>query len=362
MPDVPGFLSGYEALYAEDPRDAARAWFNEQRLGLLVHYGLYSLEGRGEWLMYADRIRPDDYAMLLERFTAERFDADVITDLAVAAEMSYVNFVTKHCDSFCLWDTAYTDFNSVNAPAGRDLVAEMADSCARKGLGLFVFYEHGFDWRHPHGPAPWEWTLSTVRPPYDPAEPWYASRADYDLQNYVDYAGGQIEELLTKYGPVAGVWLDGAAVPLSGETERFKLDELYGMIRRLQPHALISYKWGVTGDEDNFAPEWYQIDLIKEPHTRRIEINRPLQKQSVAVGRDDGPEWGGAWGYESDDRCAHCTPDDVWRMVEHAAGLNATLSLNIGPLPDGSIHPDDVATLSSLGERIRAEGHPTAVR
>ncbi|MEI8045080.1 MAG: alpha-L-fucosidase, partial [Verrucomicrobiota bacterium] len=152
QPPVPSYLKGYEKAYLADPRAAARQWFRDAKFGLFIHYGLYSLEGRHEWLQYREKIPVADYARLKERFTAAKFDADAIADLAVAAGMSYVNITTRHHDSFCLFGSAQTDFHARNSPARRDLIRELADACRKKGLGLCLYYSHGRDWRHPHAP------------------------------------------------------------------------------------------------------------------------------------------------------------------------------------------------------------------
>ena len=131
-PPMPAYLKGYETLYRSDPRAAARQWFREAKFGLFLHYGLYSLEGRHEWLQYREKIPVAKYAKLKDRFTAEKFNADVVTDLAVAAGMRYVNITTRHHDSFCLFATNQSDFNSVNSPARRDLICELAEACARR--------------------------------------------------------------------------------------------------------------------------------------------------------------------------------------------------------------------------------------
>src|SRR5262245_54271211 len=128
-PQVPAHLRRHEQLYAKDPRAASVEWFRTARLGLQVHYGLYSLLGRGEWVQYMEKIPLAEYGKLKDRFTARRFDADFITDLARDAEATYVNFVTRHHDSFALWDTRQSDWNSVRSPAHRDFVAEMAEQC-----------------------------------------------------------------------------------------------------------------------------------------------------------------------------------------------------------------------------------------
>ncbi len=351
---VPSYLKGYESLYRHDPRAAAIQWFRDARFGLFIHYGLYSLLGRGEWVQYHQKIRIAEYARLKDQFKADKFDADFIADLAMAAEMKYITLVAKHCDSFCLWDTKYTDFNSVNSPCGRDLVAEMANACRKKGLGFFIFYEHGFDWRHPHGPSPEDWSMKAVRPHYDPPETYYASDADYDFQNYRDYVTGQITELLTHYGKVAGIWLDGIAVPKSGDPSKFKLDELYALIRRLQPQTLISYKSGATGTEDFYAPEKSQIDWVTERNDKPMEVCITLQKTEHLAGK-----YGfhiADWGYAEGAR--HIGPQAVLEELAKARQMNANLLLNTGPLPDGLIHPEDIKTLRAVGKTIRQSGWP----
>ena len=132
---APSYLAGHETLYAQDPKAAALEWFCQADFGLFLHYGLYSLLGRGEWVMLREAIPVAEYEQLKGRFTASRFDADCITDLALQAEMRYVNITTRHHDGFCLFETAQNDYHSMASPAKRDLVGELAAQCARKGPG-----------------------------------------------------------------------------------------------------------------------------------------------------------------------------------------------------------------------------------
>ena len=343
---IPPHLRGQADLFARDPRAAALAWFREAKFGLFIHYGLYSLLGKGEWVQFHERIPIAEYAKLKDRFTAERFDARAIAALAEEAGMRYVTLVCKHCDSFCIWDTKASDFNSLNSPSKRDLVAEMSAACRDRGLGFFTFYEHGFDWRHPHGPAPWDWKIKSVRPAYDPPDPFYAPREQYDFNRYVEYVGTGVGELCSNYGAIAGVWLDGIAVPLSGDKGRFHVPELYARIRQLQPHALICYKSGLYPElEDFMAPEQPQIaTAMKNRAGRPMEICRTMQKHGPKAPK--GALWGWLGGAE------HATADDVMAMLDDAASKDANLLLNVGPLPDGSIHPDVVATLREVGRRL----------
>lgn len=332
---VPSYLKGYEAQYAKDPREAALQYFRQAKFGLFIHYGLYSLLGRGEWVQHKDLIPVAEYAKLKDRFTAEKFDADFITDLALEAGMKYVNITTRHHDSFCLFDSKYTDFKSTNSPAKRDLVGELAEQCQAKGLGFYLYYSHGRDWRHPDAPNNGDWGGS-ARPKYPTPEPFYKYGDDQDLQVYVEFMKNQITELLTNYGPVGGIWLDGIGTPNSrkNKIEQFKTQELYDHIHSLQPQVLVSYKQGLLGTEDFIAPERHFKGVSKVP----LELCDTLQPYK--------------WGYTKSSK--HKKPWEVMKMLSAAEEIQANLLLNIGPLPDGSVHPDDVKTLTEVGKRLGA--------
>lgn len=197
MVNVPSYLDGYGEIYREDPRAAARQWFRDARFGLFMHYGLYSLLGRGEWVMLRERIPIAEYVRLKDQFTAERLQrtgtvrADSITDMAIEAGMKYVNITTRHHDGFCLFHTQQHDRHSVAAPAKRDLIAELAQACDEKGLGLFLYYSYAADWWQPcfyPREAGWE----NARPAYDKPEPHYEWQKDEDFRCYIDYCHAQI--------------------------------------------------------------------------------------------------------------------------------------------------------------------------
>ncbi|HEV8130559.1 MAG TPA: alpha-L-fucosidase [Acidobacteriota bacterium] len=338
---VPSYLHAYKNLYRKDPRAAALQWFADAKFGLFIHYGLYSLLGRHEWVQLRELIPVAKYGELQKQFTAEKFDPGFITDLALAAQMRYINITTRHHDSFCLFRTRQTPFNSVDSPAKRDLVGELAKACRKKGLGLFLYYSHGRDWKHPHAPNNDEWG-GQARPKYNPPEPSYAYGKDHDLQKYVDFMTAQITELLTQYGPVAGIWLDGIATTRSGDTSQFHVQQLYDLIHRLQPQVLVSYKQGLLGTEDFLTPEH---KAVENKAGKPMEINTTLQV--------------GGWGYVKDAR--HLSADQVMEKLAEAARAKANLLLNTGPLGDGSIHPEDVATLREVGARIRKKGFPSTL-
>jgi len=353
--DVPAHLQNHAELYARDPHAAALAWFREAGLGLFMHYGLYALHGKGDWGMYNQIMPLPEYERLAERFTAERFDADFITDLACEAGARYVNITTKHHDGFCLWDSRTCSFNVVNSAARRDLVAELADQCHRKGLGLFLYYSYALDWHHP-----WFFSLDyfdRARPPYEQPEPSYLFRERDDFQRYIDDVHTQLTELLTDYGPVAGVWFDPEMAYYAQE-DLFPVDETYALIRRLQPHALVAFKHGVTGTEDFAAPEGRGMPLLAKIRSRIGE--EAAQRAQRAWAGNEGKRGeicdtlAFSWGYHEKNDATHIGPDEAAAKLAEAWRRDCNLLINTGPLPDGSIPAADVATLTELGRRIRA--------
>ncbi len=328
------------------------------KFGLFMHYGLYSLLGRHEWVMYREKIPLPDYEKLKDSFTAKRFDADFITDLALDAGMKYVNLTSRHHDSFCLFETEFSDYHSVNSPAKRDIVGELAEQCRKKGLGLFLYYSYALDWRHP-----WFYPrkfIDIARPAYEKPEPRYKWEKDDDFIRYIGFVHGQIRELLTNYGPVAGIWFD----PIMGYYARpdlFPISETYAMVRKLQPQALISFKQGASGDEDFAAPErsgHSLADRVRErigPDEAKIAENAWEKNKDKHIEICDTLQPKG-WGYIKADNGNHKQTGQVMEMLANASNLNANLLLNTGPLPDGSIHPEDVKTLREVGRRIRSGG------
>ncbi len=339
MASVPSYLADYADIYAEDPRAAAEQWFRDAKYGLFLHYGLYSLLGRHEWVQFREKIYVGEYAKLMEDFTAEAFYAEAIADFALDCEMRYINITTRHHDSFCLFETEETDFHSVNAPCGRDLIGELAQACADRGLGLCLYYSHGRDWRHPHAPNNDRWGGS-ARPDYDPPEPTYAYGDEHDLSIYVEFMFRQIDELLSNYGPIAAIWLDGIAVPLSGPYEEFHCQKLYDFIHEKQPQVLLSYKQGLLGTEDFFAPEHNAV---------------PTEGKPGEICTTMAP---GSWGYTEARAGEHLGVPEVWERLRDARSHDFNLLLNTGPLPDGSLDPEDTPVLRAIGERLRAEGFP----
>jgi len=331
---IPSYLRGYESLYLQNPRAAAIEWHRNAKWGLFVHYALESFRGLNAHdvlgLKAEDKEKykkskegsVEEYARLKDRFTAEKFDADFITDLVLAAGMHYVNFTTRHRGNLFMFRTAVSDFTSLNSPARRDLVAELAGQCQRKGLGLFLY----------------------CPPDVARTEPQEAF-----VRN-----GTILRELLTQYGPVAGIWLDGIGSYYQEPEAYGRINELYALIRSLQPQCLISFKQG-TGTEDFVAPEGL-MHAKNDPLAEKAWALNAGKRGDICTNMQTAPP---AWIYT--EGCEHLNADKVLALLADAFAQNANLTLNTGPLPDGSIHPSDVATLREVGIRIRKDGYPPPV-
>ncbi|MDH7569784.1 MAG: alpha-L-fucosidase, partial [Armatimonadota bacterium] len=315
--------------------------------------------GTGEWAQFHRRIPVRDYATLAHTFTAKNFDADRITDLACEVGMRYVTLVACHHEGFALWGSPSEPFNSVNA-CGRDLVGEMAQQCARKGLGFFTYYTFMLNWRYPHFLSPEIFRMA--RPHYTRPQPEYLSDdVEGFRKHYVPYMLGHLRELLTGYGPLAGMWLD-IIMAYYLRPDLVPVRAAYDLIRQLQPATLLCYKQGATGEEDFATPEHRFQSLAEaagkmggEAAARRAdaawEKNRHKHNEICTTLQKGGP-----WGWKAE--AEHASADEVWAMLAHAHAHNCNLLANVGPLADGSLHPEDVAALREVGRRVRVHGWP----
>ena len=357
-PAPPWFLADRAAQYRESPRAAMLDWFDEARLGLFIHWGVWG-KHHAAWAMYQKNIPLADYQRTARETDASGFDAVEIVRLAKDAGMRYITFVAKHHDGFCLWDSAATEWDSMDYPMRRDFVAELAAECRKQRVPLFVYYSIGIDWTHPY---------FLPREKYAQGRPAYAVRPEHfkyerpeDFEHYRDFCKQQLTELCTRYGDVAGFWFDPLGGVLTNE-ELFRIQEFYDLIHQHQPHALILFKTGATGREDVLVGERELKSISMHYPGNSPQAVRIRERSDLAWTRNRGKKAEiavtsqGAWEWGPDRRCQPA--GDLWKMLAHAADHNANLLLNFGPEPNGAI-PADVATnFRQLGQRIRAESYP----
>ncbi len=304
-------------------------WFHQARFGMFIHWGLYSLLGRGEWVMLHERIRAGDYARLADRFTAKKFDADAWAGLAAEAGMKYMVLTTRHHDGFCLYDSAASDFTAVKTAARRDFVAEYARACRRAGLKVGFYYSL-LDWRFPGY--------------------WDARRERASAQAMVRQVHDQMRELMSNYGRIDYLFYDGAWIPgfetphhadgklVSTEVAAFwQSRKLNRMVRRLQPHIVINNRAAVAEDVD--TPE--QEVTASAPHR--------AWESCMTIGDRFG------WGYLQHNPNRKIVPQILQHLATAASGRGNFL-LNIGPRGDGSIPREDVRILRQIGEWMAVNG------
>lgn len=356
-PAVPAYLTDYSELYKKDPKKASLSWFRDAGYGLFMHYGLYSIWGRGAWVQYLEKIPVAAYVKLKNEFTAKDFDADYITNLALDSGMKYVNITTKHHDGFCLFKSAQTDYTSVHSAAKRDLTGELKTACDKKGLGLFLYYSVAADWHHPYFASNKDgWEM--YRPPYEKPQPEYKYSTLKDFPKYIAYVKAQLKELITQYNP-AGIWFD-PAMGLYANASLFPMEEIYDHIRSLSPHVLISFKQGATGTEDFAAPERKANSLSDKVRTlygdkAALLADRVWETHKNKHNETCSTMQRGAWSYEpeNDGKRKHLGVEEVLELLKDAKSRNMNLLLNTGPLPDGSIHQGDADTLRKVGKLIK---------
>ena len=286
-------------------------WWNEARYGMFVHWGLYSLLGRNEWVQAIECIPKKEYERLAMQFRPKPHSAREWVRLAKKAGMKYMVMTTKHHEGFCLWNTEQTNYNSVKTACGRDLVAEYVDACREFGLKIGFYYSL-MDWHHPDG----------ARAAYDPAA----------RQRFLDFTKGCVRELMTNYGKIDILWYD-VALPFHSH-EGWEALAMNQEVRSLQPHIIINNRSHL--DEDFSTPE----DHVKAD--------------------DSGNEWEAcmtfnnvSWGYMPSAACDSHSPRDILNMLNTACSGSGNLLLNIGPAPDGSVPEEAIKPLTTVGKWLK---------
>lgn len=324
MPDsVPTYLFDQAETYKENPRDAALEWFSSAIMGISVHFGLSALLGKGE--DPAGTLDAQQYLELPKRFRCENFDAIDIVEMTIAAGARYILFPAVLPDGFCLYTTKTTDFSSLTSLANRDLVGELASTCEFHGIGLFLEYPFGVN-RHVHP---------------DGVPTGVMAQTEY--QNLVK---DQLHELLTQYGPVAGISFTGRE-NLAGRKPASDIGDIYRMIRFLQPNALVSFREGATGEEDFFSV----LDITDKSGHYGANTTQPVEIRRCLCGGDDR-------GFIPERAGSHLRLEQVWAELKEAHLANANLQVNTALMPDGSLDLEDIKTLLAVGERMEKEGRP----
>lgn len=318
---------------------AEREDFNNAKLGIFLHWGIYSTFAQGEW--YLQNYVPDrnEYAKAADAFFPHRFDARQWVRAIKAAGAKYICFTTRHHDGFSMWDTRQSNYNIVNAtPFKRDVLKELADACHDEGIRLHLYYSH-IDW---------------MREDYPMGRTGRHCGKDStagDWPHYFNFMNAQLTELLTRYGKIGAIWFDGwwdhdqDSVPFD-----WHLQEQYALIHNLQPACLI----GNNHHMEPFEGEDMQIferDLPGENNAGFVDKAAQVSKLPLETCQT----MNGMWGYKVTDQNYKST-DEIIRLLINTSGKGANLLLNIGPQPNGELPALALERLEALGEWMKVYG------
>lgn len=319
-----------QADYVPTPENLrTREAFRDDRFGVFLHWGLYSMLATGEWTMTNNNLDYREYAKLAGGFYPSRFDAREWVRAIKASGAGYICFTTRHHEGFSMFDTDYSDFDIVDAtPFGRDVLRELADACRAEGIRLHLYYSH-IDWYREDCPRG-RTGLGTGRP-----------HPEGDWASYYAFMNNQLTELLTRYGPIGAIWFDGWWDQDQNPGFDWQLDEQYALVHRLQPACLVAN----NHHQRPFAGEDIQIFERDLPG----ENQAGLSGQAIAdLPLETCQTMNGMWGYKITDQ-QYKPARTLIRYLVGAAGRDANLLLNIGPQPDGDLPGVAVERLREIG-------------
>jgi len=312
------------------------AWWRQARFGMFIHWGLYSIPGRGEWVMWNEQIPVNQYARLADQFHPDHFDPNAWAALAKQGGMKYMVLTARHHDGFALFNDPESTFTSVKSAAHRDIVADYVKAVRAAGLGVGLYYSP-LDWRFPGYFFPSVYQQSAEE-----------MRAQYQRQ---------IHELASNYGKIDILWFDGGGNEWLGfggiefhgkwmgrpadqpyhDKFDWRDDETVGDLRKLQP--------GIIVDDRTDAPADFRI-REGEDALGSFENRFPWELCMTIVD--------GAWGY--DPRSKVRPLDELIHALVGAAGRDGNFLLNVGPTPDGEIPAEEAARIREIGQWLSVNG------
>lgn len=328
-----------------EPTAGDTSWFTHDRFGMFIHWGLYALAARHEWVKQVEQIPDDVYAKYTKHFDPDLYDPELWAEAASNAGMKYFVITTKHHEGFCLWDSKLTDYKCTNTPYGRDLLHPMVD--AFRGQNMSVgFYHSLIDWHHPEFPID---TIHSQRRNPDALE----INKGRDVRKYAEYLHGQVRELLTEFGKIDIMWFDFSypdpawtegvvdGIPRLGGKGKddWQSEKLLKMIRELQPNVILDDRLDLPRGWDIKTPEQYQP-------REWIRVNgKPVVWEACQT-------FSGSWGYHRDEE-SWKSVDQLVQMLIDSVSKGGNLLLNVGPTGRGEFDERALDRLSAMGEWMR---------
>lgn len=298
------------------------AWFTKDRFGMFIHFGLYALPARHEWIKTNEKISEEKYDLYFKHFNPDMCNPKEWARQAKAAGMKYAVLTTKHHEGFCLFDTKYTDYKSTNTPYGKDIVREYVDAFRAEGLKIGFYYSL-IDWHHP------DFTIDQLHPRRDDENAEEINKGR-DMKKYAEYMRNQVMELLTNYGRIDILWFDFsyekdekiAKSWMTGKGKNeWEAEKLIETARSLQPHIIIDNRTQI--EQDLWTPEQYQpLQWVRHSETGELVTWEACQTFS------------GSWGYYRDEM-SWKSPKMLIDMLINTVCIGGNLLMNVGPTARG---------------------------
>lgn len=291
--------------------------FENLGFGMFVHFGIYSVYGRGEWSKHTLNVPTEEYEALAKEFDPKPTWASELVAAAKNAGCKYITITTRHHDGFSLYDTCgLNDYDAPHAKCGRDLIREFVDACNNQGIIPF-FYHTLLDWR----------------------EPSY----NEDFPAYLKYLRASVELLCKNYGKIGGIWFDGM---WNKPDEDWEEDAMYSMIRSYQPEAMIINNTGLSARGELGHIE---LDSVTFERGRPAPIN--MEGSPKYIASEMCQVFNSVWGYAKED-LSYVSPMTILEDLCTCRRYGSNLILNIGPCGDGSVRPIDKAYLDLIGQWV----------
>lgn len=323
-------------------------WYQDARFGMFIHWGLYAIPARGEWVRSTEEMPEEEYLPFFDEFDPVDYDPKKWARAAKEAGMKYAVLTAKHHDGFCLFDSKLTDFKATNTKAKRDLVAEYLDAFRAEGIKVGLYYSI-IDWHHPDYPH------------YgDRIHPMRNCEAEKDVERdfncYLEYMHGQVKELCTQYGKLDVMWFDFSYDNMRGET--WRATELVNMIRSYQPDVIIDNRLEASGEgfgslaTDNpnvYSGDFVSPEQIIPPQGLKDESGRDLVWEACITMNDN-------WGYCAKDKNFKPASMIIKKLVE-CVSKNGNMLLNVGPDAKGNIPEESLQILKEIGRWMSKNGN-----
>ncbi len=319
-------------------------WFLEARFGMFIHWGLYAIPARGEWIRSVEKISIEDYQQYFDEFDPTHYDPKVWAKAAREAGMKYAVMTAKHHDGFCLFDSKLTDYKATNTKAGRDLIKEYIEAFRAEGLKVGLYYSL-LDWHHEDYPA-FEDKIHPMR-----GNEAFKNKSQ-DFGRYVEYMHGQVRELCTNYGKIDIIWFDFSYDDMTGE--KWHATEMVNMVRSLQPGIIIDNRLEASGEGSgsirSAEPSIFSGDFASPEQI--IPSEGIMNEKGESVPWEACITMNNNWGYCSTDKIFKSSRQIIRKLVE-CVSKDGNLLLNVGPNAKGKIPEESLAVLSEIGEWMK---------